>query len=86
MAMPFDNPIPGYKNNIVNTMRLWSAKAPTSFNLGSCKYEHNHTADIVIRKQQRHDYVTDYMSVIINIQHGFQSSICLFFTLHFLFS
>ena len=38
MAMPFDNPIPGYKNNVVNTMRLWSAKAPTSFNLGSCKY------------------------------------------------
>ena len=33
MAMPFDNPIPGYKNNCVNTMRLWSAKAPASFNL-----------------------------------------------------
>jgi starch phosphorylase len=33
MAMPYDNPIPGYGNNTVNTMRLWSAKAPASFKL-----------------------------------------------------
>uniref|UniRef100_A0A2P2HW60 Alpha-1,4 glucan phosphorylase n=1 Tax=Hirondellea gigas TaxID=1518452 RepID=A0A2P2HW60_9CRUS len=32
-AMPYDNPIPGYKNNVVNTMRLWSAKSPCNFNL-----------------------------------------------------
>ncbi|CAI9721930.1 glycogen phosphorylase, muscle form-like [Octopus vulgaris] len=32
-ALPFDNPIPGYANNTVNTLRLWSAKAPNSFNL-----------------------------------------------------
>jgi starch phosphorylase len=32
-AMPYDNPIPGYKNNVVNTLRLWSAKSPTDFNL-----------------------------------------------------
>merc|ERR1712212_1183063 len=30
---PYDIPIPGYKNNYVNTMRLWSAKAPCDFNL-----------------------------------------------------
>jgi starch phosphorylase len=33
LAMPFDSPIPGYGNNYVNTLRLWSAKAPASFNL-----------------------------------------------------
>ncbi|XP_035255417.1 glycogen phosphorylase, brain form [Anguilla anguilla] len=33
LAMPYDTPIPGYKNNTVNTMRLWSAKAPNDFNL-----------------------------------------------------
>ena len=51
LAMPYDNPIPGYGNNImylchnndncddcegnnvVNTLRLWSAKSPVSFNL-----------------------------------------------------
>ncbi|KAK3097486.1 hypothetical protein FSP39_010068 [Pinctada imbricata] len=32
-AMPYDTPIPGYLNNTVNILRLWSAKAPTSFNL-----------------------------------------------------
>lgn len=32
-AMPYDYPIPGYRNNYVNTMRLWSAKAPTEFHL-----------------------------------------------------
>lgn len=32
-AMPYDNPIPGYKNNVVNTLRLWSAKSPVEFNL-----------------------------------------------------
>ncbi|XP_063394841.1 glycogen phosphorylase [Cydia fagiglandana] len=32
-AMPYDNPIPGYNNNVVNTLRLWSAKSPIDFNL-----------------------------------------------------
>ncbi|XP_026674564.1 glycogen phosphorylase isoform X2 [Ceratina calcarata] len=32
-AMPYDNPVPGYKNNVVNTLRLWSAKSPVGFNL-----------------------------------------------------
>lgn len=32
-AMPYDSPTPGYKNNTVNSMRLWSAKSPNSFNL-----------------------------------------------------
>uniref|UniRef100_A0A7N8YQ69 Alpha-1,4 glucan phosphorylase n=1 Tax=Mastacembelus armatus TaxID=205130 RepID=A0A7N8YQ69_9TELE len=33
LAMPYDTPIPGYMNNTVNTMRLWSARAPKDFNL-----------------------------------------------------
>ncbi|XP_075693018.1 glycogen phosphorylase, muscle form [Rhinoderma darwinii] len=33
LALPYDTPIPGYKNNTCNTMRLWSAKAPNEFNL-----------------------------------------------------
>ncbi|XP_067625871.1 glycogen phosphorylase-like [Eurosta solidaginis] len=32
-AMPYDIPIPGYGNNRVNTLRLWSAKSPVDFNL-----------------------------------------------------
>lgn len=37
LALPYDTPVPGYRNNIVNTMRLWSAKAPCEFNLKDCE-------------------------------------------------
>jgi starch phosphorylase len=33
MAMAYDLPIPGYGNDVVNTMRLWSAKATRDFDL-----------------------------------------------------
>uniref|UniRef100_W5M255 Alpha-1,4 glucan phosphorylase n=1 Tax=Lepisosteus oculatus TaxID=7918 RepID=W5M255_LEPOC len=37
LALPYDTPVPGYRNNTVNTMRLWSAKAPNEFNLKDCE-------------------------------------------------
>ncbi|NWR95639.1 PYGM protein, partial [Furnarius figulus] len=33
LAVPYDTPVPGYRNNTVNTLRLWSARAPNDFNL-----------------------------------------------------
>ena len=33
MAMAYDTPVPGYTNNTVNTLRLWSAKSTREFNL-----------------------------------------------------
>ena len=33
MAVPFDMPIPGYRNGTVNTLRLWKAAATEEFNL-----------------------------------------------------
>jgi len=33
-ALPYDTPTPGYCNNTVNTLRLYSAKSANSFNLG----------------------------------------------------
>ncbi|XP_072125264.1 glycogen phosphorylase, liver form isoform X1 [Mobula birostris] len=33
LAIPYDIPVPGYLNNTVNTLRLWSAKAPNDFHL-----------------------------------------------------
>jgi starch phosphorylase len=33
LAIPFDLPIPGYKNDVVNTLRLWSAAATDEFDL-----------------------------------------------------
>jgi starch phosphorylase len=34
LAIPFDIPIPGYRNDVVNTLRLWSASATDAFDLG----------------------------------------------------
>ncbi|MGA9574448.1 MAG: glycogen/starch/alpha-glucan family phosphorylase, partial [Lysobacterales bacterium] len=33
LAIPFDLPIPGYRNGVVNTLRLWSAAATDEFDL-----------------------------------------------------
>jgi starch phosphorylase len=33
MAMAYDTPIPGYRNNTVNNLRLWSAKSSREFDL-----------------------------------------------------
>lgn len=33
LAVPYDMPIPGYKNDTVNTLRLWKAMATEEFNL-----------------------------------------------------
>jgi len=33
MAMAYDIPVPGYRSNTVNTLRLWSAKATREFDL-----------------------------------------------------
>ncbi len=33
LAIPFDVPIPGYRNEVVNTLRLWSASATNEFDL-----------------------------------------------------
>lgn len=35
-AVPYDYPVPGYKNNVINTLRLWSATSPDEFNLQFC--------------------------------------------------
>jgi len=35
MAMAYDTPIAGYRNDFVNTLRLWSAKATREFDLAS---------------------------------------------------
>ena len=31
LAVPYDIPIPGYKNNVVNTLRLWAARSTEEF-------------------------------------------------------
>ncbi|TRW92158.1 glycogen/starch/alpha-glucan phosphorylase [Candidatus Methylobacter oryzae] len=33
LAVPYDTPVPGYRNDTVNTLRLWKAQATEEFNL-----------------------------------------------------
>jgi starch phosphorylase len=33
VALPYDVPVPGYKNSVVNTLRLWSARATRDFDI-----------------------------------------------------
>lgn len=33
LAVPYDVPVPGYNNSVVNTLRLWSARSTTDFDL-----------------------------------------------------
>lgn len=43
LATPYDIPVAGYKNNVVNTLRLWSAKSSEEFDLkyfNDGDYEH----------------------------------------------
>ena len=50
LAIPFDIPIPGYKNGIVNTLRLWSASATDEFNL--TEFNAGSYADAVASKNE----------------------------------
>ena len=43
IAMPYDIPVPGYQNNVVNTLRLWSARGSEEFDFkffNDGDYEH----------------------------------------------
>lgn len=43
IAMPYDTPVPGFQNDVVNTLRLWSARSSEEFDLqyfNDGDYEH----------------------------------------------
>ncbi|MEM6818531.1 MAG: glycogen/starch/alpha-glucan phosphorylase [Pseudomonadota bacterium] len=48
LAVPHDVPIPGYRNDVVNTLRLWSAVATDEFDLD--EFNAGSYADAVARK------------------------------------
>ncbi len=48
LAVPYDMPIPGYKNGVVNTLRLWRAAATDEFNLAD--FNAGDYADAVAQK------------------------------------
>ncbi|MEO5343528.1 MAG: glycogen/starch/alpha-glucan phosphorylase [Gammaproteobacteria bacterium SHHR-1] len=50
LAVPFDNPVPGYRNGTVNTLRLWKAAATDEFDLD--EFNAGDYADAVEAKNQ----------------------------------
>ena len=50
LAVPYDVPVSGYRNHIINTLRLWSASATDEFNL--LEFNAGDYADSVASKNQ----------------------------------
>ena len=50
IAIPYDIPVPGYDNDVVNHLRLWSASATDAFDLS--KFNAGSYADAVARKNE----------------------------------
>ncbi|ANO51746.1 glycogen/starch/alpha-glucan phosphorylase [Woeseia oceani] len=50
LAIPYDVPIPGYRNDVVNTLRLWSAAATDEFDLD--EFNAGDYADAVAAKNE----------------------------------
>ncbi|HPP05849.1 MAG TPA: glycogen/starch/alpha-glucan phosphorylase [Syntrophorhabdaceae bacterium] len=58
MAMAYDYPVPGYRNNTVNTLRLWAAKATRDFNL-----EYFNSGDYI--KAVEDKFSSEYISKVL---------------------
>ncbi len=53
LAVPFDTPIPGFRNGTVNTLRLWKAAATDEFSLGD--FNAGDYAEAVAAKNEAED-------------------------------
>lgn len=58
MAMAYDYPVPGFRNNTVNTLRLWAAKATRDFNL-----EYFNSGDYI--KAVEDKFSSEYISKVL---------------------
>lgn len=65
MAIPYDTPVPGYKNDVVNTLRLWSARSSQEFDFDYFKsgdYEHAVHQKILSENISKVLYPADHIS------------------------
>ena len=68
-AMPYDTPVPGYRNNTVNTLRLWAARAPVAFNLKF--FNSGEYVQAVCDRFQVHIFDLIYSSQVANCPNSF---------------
>ncbi|MCF6150379.1 MAG: glycogen/starch/alpha-glucan phosphorylase [Candidatus Kuenenia sp.] len=67
MAMAYDTPIPGYCNNTVNNLRLWSAKSSREFDLGLFNEGNYFKA---VEEKQKSETISKVLYPIDNIHEG----------------
>ena len=58
LAIPYDMPIVGYGNNVVNTLRIWDAKAITDFSLDEFDRGNYHKA---VEQENLAKTITDFL-------------------------
>lgn len=67
MAMAYDTPIPGYRNNTVNNLRLWSARASREFDLDSFNEGNYFKA---VEEKQRSETISKILYPVDKIHTG----------------
>jgi len=67
IAMPYDIAIPGYKTDVVNTLRLWSAKSSEAFNL---EYFNNGDYDNAVQDKMSSENISKVLYPKDNITEG----------------
>ncbi|HEX3036687.1 MAG TPA: glycogen/starch/alpha-glucan family phosphorylase, partial [Thermodesulfobacteriota bacterium] len=67
MAMAYDTPIPGYGNNTVNNMRLWSAKSTSEFDFD---YFNHGDYERAVSDKVRSEIISKVLYPSDNTSHG----------------
>jgi glycogen phosphorylase len=67
MAMAYDTPIPGHRNNTVNTLRLWSAKSSREFDL---KFFNEGNYIRAVEKKMLTENISKVLYPADNVQEG----------------
>lgn len=67
LAVPYDTPIPGYKNDVVNTLRLWSARSSEEFDFD---YFKSGDYDQAVNKKILSENISKVLYPSDNIEQG----------------
>lgn len=66
-AMPYDIPVPGYKNDIVNTLRLWSARGTEEFDF---RYFNDGNYERAVYNKVLSENISKVLYPNDNVSHG----------------
>ena len=69
LAVPYDIPVKGYRNNTVNSLRLWSAKPVEDFDLSTFNQGH------FLKAMQRKSEAESISQILYPSDHGFEGKL-----------